>query len=77
MQAVAEDAAQQLGYGTSHTYLELLADLPWRITSEELEIDVAVAKERLDSEHYSLSKVKKCIIKYLAVHKVPSLQFTL
>jgi ATP-dependent Lon protease len=64
---------QQPGYGTSRTYLELLAELPWQIASEELEIDLAVAKERLDSEHYGLSKVKKRIIEYLAVRKVPNL----
>lgn len=61
---------QQPGYGTSRTYLELLADLPWQIASEEVEIDLAVAKERLDSEHYGLSKVKKRIIEYLAVRKL-------
>jgi ATP-dependent Lon protease len=66
---------QQPGYGTSRTYLELLADLPWQTASEELEIDLAVAKERLDNEHYGLSKVKKRIIEYLAVLKEPSLQF--
>lgn len=61
---------QQPGYGTSRTYLELLAELPWQIASAEHEIDLAVAKERLDSEHYGLSKVKKRIIEYLAVRKV-------
>lgn len=61
---------QQPGYGTSRTYLELLAELPWQIASAEHEIDLRVAKERLDSEHYGLSKVKKRIIEYLAVRKV-------
>ncbi|KAG0587803.1 hypothetical protein KC19_2G192700 [Ceratodon purpureus] len=61
---------QQPGYGTSRTYLELLADLPWQIASEEHEIDLVAAKERLDSEHYGLSKVKKRIIEYLAVRKL-------
>lgn len=64
---------QQPGYGTSRTYLELLAELPWQIASEEHEIDLVAAKERLDSEHYGLSKVKKRIIEYLAVRKVSSL----
>ncbi|KAG0567378.1 hypothetical protein M758_7G147500 [Ceratodon purpureus] len=61
---------QQPGYGSSRTYLELLAELPWQVASEEREIDLVAAKERLDSEHYGLSKVKKRIIEYLAVRKL-------
>lgn len=61
---------QQPGYGTSRTYLELLAELPWQIASAEHELDLEVAKERLDSEHYGLGKVKKRIIEYLAVRKL-------
>lgn len=61
---------QQPGYSSSRAYLELLADLPWQISSEERELDLAVAKERLDSEHYGLGKVKKRIIEYLAVRKL-------
>ena len=63
---------QQPGYGSSRTYLELLAELPWQVASEEREIDLVAAKERLDSEHYGLSKVKRRIIEYLAVRKVCS-----
>jgi len=61
---------QQPGYGSSRTYLELLAELPWQVASEEKEIDLVAAKERLDSEHYGLSKVKRRIIEYLAVRKL-------
>ncbi|KAH7285936.1 hypothetical protein KP509_33G051800 [Ceratopteris richardii] len=61
---------QQPGYSSSRAYLELLADLPWQISSEERELDLAAAKERLDSEHYGLGKVKKRIIEYLAVRKL-------
>lgn len=61
---------QQPGYNSSRAYLELLADLPWEKASEELELDLKVAKERLDSDHYGLVKVKQRIIEYLAVRKV-------
>lgn len=61
---------QQPGYSSARAYLELLADLPWQISSEERELDLAAAKERLDSEHYGLGKVKKRIIEYLAVRKL-------
>lgn len=61
---------QQPGYNSSRVYLELLADLPWEKASEEHELDLKAAKERLDSDHYGLAKVKQRIIEYLAVRKV-------
>lgn len=61
---------QQPGYSSSRVYLELLADLPWQKASEEHELDLRVAKERLDSDHYGLVKVKQRIIEYLAVRKL-------
>uniref|UniRef100_A0A7N0UW19 Lon protease homolog 2, peroxisomal n=1 Tax=Kalanchoe fedtschenkoi TaxID=63787 RepID=A0A7N0UW19_KALFE len=61
---------QQPGYNSSRVYLELLADLPWEKTSEEHELDLQAAKERLDSDHYGLTKVKQRIIEYLAVRKL-------
>lgn len=61
---------QQPGYNSSRVYLELLADLPWETASEELELDLRSAKERLDSDHYGLVKVKQRIIEYLAVRKL-------
>ncbi|CAK9173349.1 unnamed protein product [Ilex paraguariensis] len=61
---------QQPGYNSSRVYLELLADLPWQKADEELELDLKAAKERLDSEHYGLVKVKQRIIEYLAVRKL-------
>nr|KAJ0201221.1 hypothetical protein LSAT_V11C600324090 [Lactuca sativa] len=61
---------QQPGYNSSRVYLELLADLPWQTSSEEVEMDLKAAKERLDSDHYGLEKVKQRIIEYLAVRKL-------
>ncbi|KAI3791011.1 hypothetical protein L2E82_04528 [Cichorium intybus] len=61
---------QQPGYNSSRVYLELLADLPWQTSSEEIELDLKAAKERLDSDHYGLEKVKQRIIEYLAVRKL-------
>ncbi|XP_031259484.1 lon protease homolog 2, peroxisomal [Pistacia vera] len=61
---------QQPGYNSSRVYLELLADLPWQKASEELELDLKAAKERLDSDHYGLTRVKQRIIEYLAVRKL-------
>ncbi|KAD5508040.1 hypothetical protein R6Q59_031298 [Mikania micrantha] len=61
---------QQPGYNSSRVYLELLADLPWQTTSEEVELDLKAAKERLDSDHFGLVKVKQRVIEYLAVRKL-------
>ncbi|XP_009615537.1 lon protease homolog 2, peroxisomal isoform X2 [Nicotiana tabacum] len=61
---------QQPGYNSSRVYLELLADLPWEKASQELELDLKAAKERLDADHYGLLKVKQRIIEYLAVRKL-------
>ncbi|XP_052170360.1 lon protease homolog 2, peroxisomal isoform X1 [Diospyros lotus] len=61
---------QQPGYNSSRVYLELLADLPWQKASEEQELDLRAARERLDSDHYGLVKVKQRIIEYLAVRKL-------
>ncbi|KAG9159063.1 hypothetical protein Leryth_020977 [Lithospermum erythrorhizon] len=61
---------QQPGYNSSRVYLELLAELPWKRASEELELNLRAAKERLDSDHYGLVKVKQRIVEYLAVRKL-------
>ncbi|KAK2988088.1 hypothetical protein RJ640_023837 [Escallonia rubra] len=61
---------QQPGYNSSRVYLELLADLPWQTASEESELNLKAAKERLDHDHYGLVKVKQRIIEYLAVRKL-------
>lgn len=61
---------QQPGYHGSRVYLELLADLPWQKATEEQKLDLRAAKERLDSDHYGLVKIKQRIIEYLAVRKL-------
>ncbi|EPS62878.1 hypothetical protein M569_11910 [Genlisea aurea] len=61
---------QQPGYNSSRTYLELLADLPWQKSSEEQELNLKAAKDRLDTDHYGLVKVKQRIVEYLAVRKL-------
>ncbi|KAF5729665.1 lon protease 2 peroxisomal-like isoform X2 [Tripterygium wilfordii] len=61
---------QQPGYNSSRVYLELLADLPWQKTTEEQDLDLKATRERLDSDHYGLVKVKQRVIEYLAVRKL-------
>lgn len=51
------------------TYLDLLAELPWSISTEE-QIDLKKAREILDADHHGLEKVKKRILEFLAVRKL-------
>jgi ATP-dependent Lon protease len=51
------------------TYLELIVSLPWN-TSTGGEVDVAKAREILDSDHYDLDKVKQRIVEHLAVRQL-------
>lgn len=57
----------------ARTYLEWIADLPWRIPGRPIEheaIDLEAAKAQLDGEHHGLEKVKKRVLEYLAVRKL-------
>lgn len=56
-------------YNVSLTYLELLAELPWSVSTED-EIDLANAAKILDEDHYGLDKIKLRILEYLAVRKL-------
>ncbi len=51
------------------TWLELLAELPWKVEAQE-PIDIAAARKVLDEDHYGLEKVKRRILEYLAVRKL-------
>jgi ATP-dependent Lon protease len=51
------------------TYLELIVSLPWNV-STGAEVDVAQAREILDSDHYDLDKVKQRIVEHLAVRRL-------
>jgi ATP-dependent Lon protease len=50
-------------------YLDILLDLPW-ITEEKKSIDIAEARQVLESNHNGLEKVKERIIQHLAVMKL-------
>ena len=56
-------------YNVSLTYLELMAELPWSVSTED-EIDLANASKILDEDHYGLDKIKLRILEYLAVRKL-------
>ncbi|SAM06578.1 hypothetical protein [Absidia glauca] len=56
-------------WSVARNYLELVADLPWSKKSEEV-LDISLAKQQLEGDHFGLDHVKKRIIEYLAVAKI-------
>ncbi len=58
----AENAVQR-------TYLDWLTGLPWQSESVD-SIDLELAKQVLDDDHYDLDKIKERILEYLAVRKL-------
>ena len=65
---------QRMGEGSAEgsmlrTYLEWLAELPWKI-SETKEINIAEARKVLDEDHFGLDKIKRRILEHLAVRKL-------
>ncbi len=51
------------------TYIDWLLDVPWRKGTKD-RLDLKIAKEVLDADHYGLDKVKERILEYLAVRKL-------
>ena len=56
-------------YTVARTYLEWIADLPWK-TSTPDDLDISHARGVFEDRHYGLDKVKKRILEYLAVRKL-------
>jgi ATP-dependent Lon protease len=53
-------------YQMVRTYLEWVAELPWGKETGHA-IDVALARQVLDEDHYGLEKIKERLLEYLAV----------
>ena len=56
-------------HGVIRTYLEWIASLPWDKHTDD-NLDLAHAREVLDSDHYDIAKVKERILEFLAVRKL-------
>jgi ATP-dependent Lon protease len=59
----------QAEYNVTLNHLEILLDIPWDIATKD-SLDLVAVKDKLDSDHYGLEKVKNRIIEYLAVRKL-------
>jgi len=53
-------------YGVARTYLEWMGNLPWSVSSGS-HVNVKLAEQILNEDHYDLEKVKDRILDYLAV----------
>lgn len=56
-------------YGIIHNYLDWILDLPWNEVKETT-IDIPLARQILDADHFGLEKPKLRILEYLAVQKL-------
>ncbi|MDR2443518.1 MAG: LON peptidase substrate-binding domain-containing protein, partial [Deltaproteobacteria bacterium] len=52
-------------------FLDWIIALPWNTSTDEA-TDLTRAREILDRDHYGLTKVKKRLLEFLAVHKLTS-----
>lgn len=55
--------------GVIRTYLDWLLTLPWTTETDD-RLDINVAEEILDEDHYGLEKVKERILEYLSIRKL-------
>jgi ATP-dependent Lon protease len=56
-------------YQLTRTYLELVLELPWNKSSPST-IDLQLARNVLDADHFDLEKIKERILEHLAVLKL-------
>jgi ATP-dependent Lon protease len=60
---------QSAEYGVIQTYLDWIVSLPWSKLSED-NLDIAHARQVLNTDHYDIIDVKERILEYLAVRKL-------
>ncbi len=56
-------------YSIARTYLEMLTTLPWTVSTED-QLNVGIAKQVLDEDHYDLEEIKERILEFLAVREL-------
>ncbi|MGH0034832.1 MAG: endopeptidase La [Myxococcota bacterium] len=66
LERLAQTPTAAAEHSVIRSYLEWIADLPWNEASED-RLDVGVAREILDEDHFGLEKVKDRIVEYIAV----------
>lgn len=61
--------AESSEYAMLRTYLEWVADLPWKKRTRD-RLDLKKAQKLLDSDHFGLDKAKERILEFLSVRKL-------
>ncbi|MBX7104013.1 MAG: endopeptidase La [Gemmataceae bacterium] len=61
--------SQAPDYQVTRTWLELIAELPWKNSSDDV-LDIERTQTILDEDHYGLTDVKERILEHLAVLKL-------
>ena len=61
--------ASSAEYTVCRNYLDWLLDLPWEKSSTD-NLDINLARQHLDEDHYGLKKIKQRILEFLAVRKL-------
>jgi len=56
-------------YNVISTYLQWIVDLPWKKETAD-NLDIKLAKDVLEADHYGLEEVKERIVEFLAVRKL-------
>ncbi|KAI9884825.1 MAG: ATP-dependent RNA helicase dbp10 [Watsoniomyces obsoletus] len=72
LKRLAKMNPMQAEYQVLWNYMEILAEIPWSVTTNDrFEKDTLLrARKQLDDDHYGLEKVKKRLLEYLAVLKL-------
>lgn len=60
---------QSAEYGVARSYLDWLTIVPWGVSSED-NLDLEVAEEVLEADHYGLKDIKERILEFIAVGKL-------
>ena len=69
LRRMSEMNAASSEYQVARTYVEWLADLPWKKSTPD-RLEVEHARRVLDEDHYGLEKPKKRIVEYVAVRRL-------
>ncbi len=56
-------------YTVSRTYIEYLCNVPWNSKTDDV-LDISLAEQVLNADHYNLKEVKERILEYLAVRSL-------
>lgn len=66
---LAKTSPHSAEVGVIRTYLDWIIELPWNKETKE-KVDIKVARQVLDEDHYGLEDVKERILEFIAIRKL-------